>query len=167
MRSEGDLLINKVLNLPELHVAIFAFFLHFIWELMQLPLFAGFDDAHYFYVILHCTKATGGDVIISLAAFWTASAVARSRYWFLANRRLPLGIFLVAGLLITVVFELLATGPLQRWTYAQSMPMLPFTNVGLSPIAQWIVLPLLQLWFVRRQVLGGQDRLSGRHYPSL
>ncbi|WP_218565819.1 MULTISPECIES: hypothetical protein [Pseudomonas] len=122
---------------------------------MQMPLFAGFDDTHYFSVILHCTRATGGDVIISLGAFWTASLFARSRYWFLADRFLPLGIFLIAGLLITVVFELLATGPFQRWTYEQSMPVLPFTNVGLSPIAQWIALPLLQMWFVRRQVLGG------------
>ena len=29
-----------------------------------MPLFAGFDDTHYFSVILHCTRATGGDVII-------------------------------------------------------------------------------------------------------
>lgn len=125
---------------------------------MQLPLFSGFDNVHYFRVILHCTKATGGDVIISLVAFWSASAVARSRYWFLADRLLPVGVFLIAGLVITVVFELLATGPLQRWDYSESMPLLPFTSVGLTPIAQWIVLPVLQLWFVRRQVLGGQSQ---------
>ena len=122
---------------------------------MQLPLFSGFDEVHYFTVIWHCTKATGGDVVISLVAFWTASLVVRSRFWFLALKVLPISVFLAAGLLITVIFELLATGPLQRWTYSEAMPLLPFTGVGLSPLAQWIVLPLLQLWFVRRQVLGG------------
>ncbi|UAW97568.1 hypothetical protein KEM63_12235 [Halopseudomonas nanhaiensis] len=158
--SGGGTVINKhaALNAPELHIAIFAFLLHFVWELMQLPLFAGFDDVHYFTVILHCTKATGGDVLISLAAFWSASVVARSRFWFVAVQPPALIIFLASGLLITIVFELLATGPLQRWEYAKAMPLLPFIEVGLSAVAQWIVLPLVQLWFVRRQVLGGWQR---------
>ncbi|MEH6387123.1 MAG: hypothetical protein V7772_04515 [Pseudomonas profundi] len=130
--------------------------MHFVWELLQLPLFAGFDEVHYFTVILHCTKATAGDVVISLVAFWTASIVARSRYWFLRKQPVAVGVFIAAGLLITVVFEMLATGPLQRWTYSEAMPLLPLTGIGLSPLAQWVVLPLLQIWFVRRQVLGGR-----------
>lgn len=156
--------INKsaVLNTPELHVAIFAFFLHFIWELIQLPLFAGFGEVHYYTVILHCTKATGGDVIISLVAFWTASVAARSRFWFISSRPVPVAVFLTVGLLITVVFELLATGPLQRWTYSETMPLLPLTTIGLSPIAQWVILPLIQIWFVRRQILGGSPPSIGQ-----
>jgi len=31
---------NKILNAPELHIAIFAFLLNFVWELLQMPLFA-------------------------------------------------------------------------------------------------------------------------------
>ncbi len=33
---------NIVLNAPELHISIFAFLLNFVWELLQMPLFAGF-----------------------------------------------------------------------------------------------------------------------------
>lgn len=160
MPEEVPINRNAVFDTPEVQVAIFSFLLHFVWELMQLPLFAGFDEVHYYTVILHCTKATAGDVVISLVAFWSASLVARSRYWFLDKRFLPVGAFVTAGLLITVVFELLATGPLQRWTYAEAMPVVPLTDIGLSPIAQWLVLPLLLLWFVRRQVLGGQAQFS-------
>ncbi len=29
---------NKILNAPELHIAIFAFLLNFVWELLQMPL---------------------------------------------------------------------------------------------------------------------------------
>ena len=97
--------------------------------------------------------------MISLVAFWTASLVAQSRFWFLALNVLPASVFLASGLLITVIFELLATGPLQRWTYSEAMPLLPFTGIGLSPLAQWVVLPILQLWFVRRQVLGGSRQV--------
>ncbi len=63
--------------------------------------------------------------------------------------------FLAIGLIITIVFELLATGPLNRWEYSELMPMIPVTGVGASPVAQWIILPLLQLWFVKRQLIGG------------
>ncbi len=63
--------------------------------------------------------------------------------------------FLVIGLVITVAFELLATGPLNRWEYGELMPIVPFIGVGASPVAQWLILPLVQLWFVRRQIIGG------------
>ncbi len=63
--------------------------------------------------------------------------------------------FLAIGLVITIVFEILATGPLNRWEYGELMPIVPLIGVGASPVAQWVILPLLQLWFVRRQIIGG------------
>jgi hypothetical protein len=48
--------------------------------------------------------------------------------------------------------ERLATGPLGRWAYADAMPVVPVLEVGLSPLVQWIVLPPLIVWFVRRQL---------------
>jgi hypothetical protein len=146
---------NKILNAPELHISIFAFLLNFIWELVQMPLFRGFSEYPYYQVILHCTQATFGDVIISLVAFVGASLIARSRMWIISMSKSGLVTFLAIGLVITVAFELLATGPLNRWQYGELMPMIPFIGVGASPVAQWVVVPLLQLWFVKRQITGG------------
>ncbi len=39
--------LSKILNAPELHISIFAFLLNFLWELLQMPLFAGFADFQY------------------------------------------------------------------------------------------------------------------------
>lgn len=125
-----------------------------------MPLFAGFGDIYCYDVIMHCTKATSGDVVISLAAFWSACLYARSRLWLLEDNKAALMVFLGVGMFITVVFEALATGPLERWQYAESMPVLPLLGTGLAPVAQWIVLPLLQLWFVRRQLCGGNMKAS-------
>jgi hypothetical protein len=147
---------KKILNAPELHIAIFAFLLNFFWEQLQLPLFAGFDERSYYSTVLHCTKATLGDVVISLVAFASACLVTRTRKWIVLNNISGPVTFLLIGLLITVVFEILATGPLNRWTYAETMPKVPFLEVGLSPVMQWIILPILQLWFVRRQIVGGE-----------
>jgi hypothetical protein len=144
------------LNTPELHIGIFAFLLHFVWELLQMPLFAGFENAYYYDIVLHCTQATFGDVVISLIAFWSASLMVKSRFWILPMDRVGLLVFLIVGLVITIVFEALATGALDRWDYADAMPVLPLLGTGLAPVAQWVLVPLLQLWFVRRQLLGGQ-----------
>lgn len=148
-----------LLDTPELHIAVFAFLLHFVWELLQMPLFAGFGDVYYYGVVLHCTQATLGDVLISLVAFWSASLAVKARSWILAGDRKGLLVFLGMGMLITVIFEALATGPLDRWEYADAMPVLPFLRTGLAPVSQWILLPLVQLWFVRRQLLGGRKEL--------
>ncbi len=64
--------------------------------------------------------------------------------------------FLAIGLIITIVFEILATGPLNRWQYGELMPIVPILGVGTSPVAQWVILPLIQLWFVKRQIIGGR-----------
>ena len=146
---------NRVLNAPELHISIFAFLLNYVWELLQMPLFGGFADFPYYQTILHCTKATFGDVVISLVAFSGACLITRSRMWIISMNKSGVVAFLAIGLAITIVFELLATGPLNRWEYGELMPMIPVIGVGVSPVAQWVILPLLQLWFVKRQIIGG------------
>lgn len=99
-----------------------------------------------------CTKATLGDVVIALVAFWSTAAVARSRLWFLAPARIAWVTYLAVGVLLTVSFEWLATGVLQRWNYTAAMPRLPRTPIGLLPLLQWIVLPPLVIGIVRRQI---------------
>jgi len=32
------------------------------------------------------------------------------------------------------------------------MPVIPLLGVGLSPLLQWVVLPPIVVWFVRRQL---------------
>jgi hypothetical protein len=49
-----------------LHISIFAFLLNFVWELLQMPLFAGFTDFQQYQVTLHCTKASFGDVVAEI-----------------------------------------------------------------------------------------------------
>jgi len=110
---------NKILNAPELHISIFAFLLNFVWELLQMPLFAGFSDFQYYQVILHCTKATFGDVVISLVAFAGACLITRSRMWIISMNKSGVVSFLAIGLVVTIAFELLATGSTDHATTAK------------------------------------------------
>src|SRR3546814_4619142 len=90
-----------------------------------------------------------------LIAFWAVAAVSRSRWWLLRPDRRQVAGLVAVGVAITILFERLATSsvhPGWGWRYADAMPLLPGTEVGLSPLAQWIILPPLAIWFVRRQL---------------
>ncbi len=103
-------------------------------------------------MINECTLATVGDVGISIAAFWTVVGISKSRQWFHQPNRWQISIFILVGIAITMIFEALATGALNRWKYGTSMPTLPFLGTGLLPLLQWIVLPPIVIWFVKRQL---------------
>jgi hypothetical protein len=99
-----------------------------------------------------CARATAGDVVIALVAFWSVAGACRSRRWILAATRLQVVGFVAVGASITVVMEWLATQVLGRWAYAASMPTVPGLEVGVSPLLQWLLLPPAVVWFVRRQL---------------
>ena len=148
LRSIG----GRCLDAPETNVAIFAFLLNLTWELAQVPLFAGMPSAEHWQAILVCGRATLGDVVIALISFWAVAASAHTRSWVLRPTAGQLAGFVAVGVLLTILMEWLATQVLGRWTYTESMPVIPLLGVGLSPLLQWIVLPPIVAWFVRRQL---------------
>ena len=143
---------SGIVDTPELNVAIFSFLLNFIWEMWQVPFFLSIPSGPHWAGVLACTQATLGDVGISLVAFWSVAAFARSRRWILQPSLSQIGSFIVVGVVITIAFEALAVGFLERWSYSPLMPTLPILGTGLVPLLQWIVLPPLLIWFVRRQL---------------
>ena len=141
-------------RLPELPLAGFGFLTHFVWEMLQVPWFTGMAVASHGSVVWLCIQATGGDVLILLASFWLASIISGNRHWLLERELKPAVILVITALIVTFVLEWLATGPLERWTYADSMPIIPLLGVGLAPLLQWLLLPPLIMWLARRHMLG-------------
>ena len=102
--------------------------------------------------VINCTVATVGDVRISLTAFWTVAIMSKSRQWFRQLNWWQLSSFILVGVAITIIFEALATGVLDRWEYADVMPTLSFLGTGLLPLLQWILIPPIIIWFVQKQL---------------
>ena len=130
----------------------FAFLLNLAWEFWQVPFFRDMAALSHWEGIKQCSLATLGDALIMVAAFRLAARQGRGRDWYLAPSRREMGVFLATGVAATVLFEALATRVLGQWQYGAAMPVVPFLGTGLVPIAQWLVLPPLVLWFVRRQL---------------
>lgn len=138
---------------PELNVALFAFLLNFPWEFLQVPLFKEMPDMGHWEAVLFCTRATLGDVLIALSAYWVVAGFRRSWDWLRQPDALAFLLFIAVGIVITIVLEWHATVLQQRWEYADSMPTMPLLGTGLAPLMQWLLLPPLILWLARRQML--------------
>ena len=141
----------EMTRLPEFSLIIFSFLLHFVWEFWQAPTYSGMAEMNHWDGIKLCTSATFGDVGFALTAFWITSAAARTRQWFRRPAAWQTVLFLGMGIALTVGFEYYYTGVSLRWTYSELMPLVPPFQTGLSPLLQWIFIPLAVLWFMRRQ----------------
>jgi len=147
-------------NTPEFNVLIFSFLLNLTWELWQVPFFHGMADQPHWLGVKACTQATFGDAGIALAAFWVTALIARFRTWIKQPSRSDIALFIGVGLVATIAFETLATGALDRWAYSDAMPRLPVVGTGLLPVIQWLVIPPLVVWFVRRQIGAGSPSMT-------
>lgn len=149
-----DRVVGVVTDTPEFNVAAFALLLNFAWEILQAPLFVGMAEMPHAQVTKACLQATVGDAVIMLLAYGVVSVIVRSRNWILASKGWQLSLFVAIGVSITAGIEWLATRGywVANWNYLPTMPLVPGTDIGLVPLLQWIVLPLLTVWFVRRQL---------------
>lgn len=153
--------ISNLPGSPEFNVLVFSFLLNLVWEYWQVPFFRGMANESHWLGVKTCTQATIGDAAVSLAAFWITAFVARSRTWITRPSSSDIAIFIGVGLVATIILETLATGVLGRWAYSDAMPRLPVLGTGLLPVIQWLAIPALVLWFVRRQK-GVSARDGGR-----
>jgi hypothetical protein len=144
---------HSVLDSPEFNVAVFAFLLFFVWEMLQVRFYSGISQTDHWTGVKVCGLAALGDVLIELVAFRVVSRkTPEGRRWMSQPRPWPLVCFVVIGLAITIVIEWLATGVLQLWSYSDRMPVIPWLQIGLVPLIAWILVPPLVVWFCRRQI---------------
>ena len=160
--------VSAVTDTPEFNVATFALLLNFAWEILQAPLYAGMADMPHAQVTKACLQATFGDAVIMLLADGGVAVAARSRRWIVAAKRWQLLLFITIGVSITAAIEWLATRGywIENWSYLPTMPLVPGAGIGLAPLLQWVVLPLLTVWFVRRQ-LGQPARTPAQETTAL
>lgn len=136
---------------PWLALGLFGFLLHFVWEMLQVPFYEGMERADHWGAVLRCTQAAFGDVLIGWVAYAVAAAWARDRWWLgTSHRRRALTVLIGTGLLITGTLEWLNVYVWQRWAYSPDMPVV--LGIGLTPLLQWLILPVLTVWLARRHV---------------
>jgi hypothetical protein len=150
--------VKRLVDLPEINVALFAFLLNLVWEFGQVPLYRDLPSQGHWTSIKLCARATLGDAVIAVVAFWVVAAVVTSRRWVTAPSAVQVASFVGIGLGIATALEWMAIHVQVRWAYGTSMPMVPVLRVGLAPVLQWVIAPPLVVWFVMRQLAGVRQK---------
>ncbi len=141
----------RITEAPEFDIVVYYFQLHFVWELFQAPRFSSLDSVSHWQGVMICLQATIGDVLIALVAFWAVAVISLERRWIKTATTMQAGLFLLIGIFATMAIEFYSTEIALRWTYAKNMPRLPALGTGLSPLLQWVFIPLVVLWLIRRR----------------
>lgn len=122
--------------------------LNLAWELAQLPLYTIYEQGDVRTIAFAIGHCTAGDVLIAASSYVVAAATTRSWAWPATRPVLGATAVVVAGVAYTAFSEWLNVSVRGSWAYADAMPRI-FGTIGLAPLAQWLVVPLLTLAFFR------------------
>lgn len=122
-----------------------------VWEFAHLPLYTLWQTSspgQLASAVAHCTL---GDVTIAtMALVLTLVAVGDSDWPRSGSTRVAV-LSTLAGVAYTIFSEWLNIVVKANWQYAPDMPIVPGLGVGLSPLLEWIIVPLMAHWFVQRR----------------
>ena len=126
------------------------------WEVAQLPLYTIGQDGtlgERAIAVFHCT---GGDILIATLTLLAAVALVGRREWPRSSAAFWRVAVLTVGLGVayTIFSEWFNIGIRASWAYSDLMPVVPPFGTGVSPLMQWIVIPVagfFLMWRTRAQ----------------
>lgn len=121
-----------------------------VWEIVQLPLYTLWSEPRWesvVYAVIHCTA---GDVMIGMAALFLALILngAGERADWPGPRIVIWTIVIAVAYTVWSERNNLAQG---NWSYSAWMPVLPWIDVGLAPLLQWVAVPWAAWRWANRQ----------------
>jgi len=141
-------------------VFVVAFLLNWCWEAAQVPAYAGSEDMPWAPRLLHCLPATILDALFVAGLYCAGAVLLQDRNWIRhLGGRGYLAVAL-AGAGAAVLVERLAIG-FGWWDYNAAMPRVPVLGVGLSPVAQLAVTPVISFLLAGRLARSSRDQERG------
>ncbi len=123
--------------------AMLAFMLNGLWEALQLPLYTLWQDTDGWRIVSYVVHCVAGDILIASSLFLLAAAIFKDFAWP-ARRPWCGGLIIIAGgLTYTGASEWYNVYQVHDWAYADSMPLV--FGIGITPLLQWLVVPILTM----------------------
>lgn len=125
-----------------------------VWESAQVPLYTIWWTGTWGEIVFAAVHCTGGDVLIALTSLTLALLVAGTGAWPFERYRVVATLTVLFGVAYTSFSEWLNIVVRAAWAYSDLMPVLPLFgfDVGLSPLLQWILVPLFGFWWAQRNL---------------
>lgn len=122
-----------------------------VWEFAHMPLYTIWIEGAWGEIVFAAVHCTGGDILIAMSALMLALMLSGRGWPFVAaTRRAVTVLTLLFGLGYTVFSEWLNIVIREAWAYSDLMPIIPVIDAGLSPVLQWLVIPLAAFWWASR-----------------
>lgn len=147
MASPGNGPRPRHITVRVVRILAVAFLLNWIWEATHAAAYVE-STGPFLYRLRHCLPMAGTDALWTLALWGLATAI----WWRTERGALRLATLAVLGAVTAVVVERIALAD-GRWTYNALMPIIPIVGVGLWPVAQMVVLPVLAVWLGRGRLM--------------
>ena len=121
-------------------MTIVSFILNEGWELLQMPLYE--QPIYKMGHIAFCTLGALADMIMVLLLYGCFGFIYKNAFWIWESNWVRICVVMLTGAVGAALSEKrhLLIG---SWAYDQSMPIVPFVNVGLSPVLQFSLLPVI------------------------
>ena len=126
--------------------ALLSLVLNFLWEIAQLRLYTIWTTgsaASIAYAVGHCTA---GDVLIACSSYILTAFLLGDAEWPASRPWRGLAISILYGVAYAVYSEWRNVYVERSWSYSPDMPMI--FGIGLSPLLQWIIVPLATVLIV-------------------
>lgn len=123
---------------------------HLAWEFGHMPLYTLWKEGSREDIVFAAVHCTGGDLLIAIMSLVAALVIAGDASWPHRRGRPVAALTIAIGLAYTVFSEWLNTEVRGSWAYSEYMPIVPVLDAGLSPLLQWLVIPLGALWWASR-----------------
>ena len=114
------------------------------------PLYTISQAALSLRVALFLVSCILTDIAFALSALLVALLVVNDEFWPKRSYGIVASLVISFGILGTIAGEWLSVAVFGTWAYSEIMPIIPLIDVGLSPVTQWLAIPLAALWWSRR-----------------
>ncbi len=139
------------------NIIILSIPINFIWEMLQMPLYS---NMHWdLRSSLYCSVASIGDAVMILIIYFFVSFLLKNKYWILELQINSIILSILIGFVLSFMVEDMAL-TLNLWKYSNLMPTLINSNIGVSPILQMVILPLLVFKLTSSKILKSLNSVS-------
>ena len=136
---------------PWVTLALFSLLVNFAWEVLVPPFYALHAAAPHTITVLACLRSSLGDAGITIGSYAVVAAIDTRRWINAASPRL-IAVYIACGVGVTIALEYISVYRMGRWSYSSIMPTIG--GIGVVPLVQWLVLPLVILWLSHRHLAG-------------
>ena len=114
------------------------------WEFAHLPLYTIWTESGWRENIFAAVHCAGGDILIALSTLTAALLLVGNPRWPIERFAHVAVVAILAGVIYTGFSEYLNIEIRGAWAYSELMPTITIYGfeLGLSPILQWIIVPL-------------------------